>query len=293
MKMLQLKKDLLPLVYHNIFAYPLTGAELIKWRVGRKVDEARPAFVRTAARRVVKVKRQGINYFFLRGRRKIVAARLKREIISKSKLEIAKRAAKFLALLPTVQMVAVTGSLAMQNAGKDSDIDLMVITQRGTLWLTRLISLISLISLIRRVDKRDTKDKLCLNLWLDESDLIWPGGDRNLYSAHEIAQIVPLVNKNQIYERFIWENRWIQEYWPNAVKMNDELRGMNYGEKQKKPLFIILNSLFSLLERLAFRLQYLYMKPKITHERVSPTRAIFHPRDLAGEVQKKLRVYFN
>ncbi len=40
-------------------------------------------------------------------------------------------------------------------------------------------------------------------------------------------------------------------------------------------------------EALAFLGQYLYMRPKMTNEKVGWGRAFFHPRNLSNEVLKK------
>ena len=70
------------------------------------------------------------------GRKSIT--RIKREQISKKKLQIARKAAKILGKISTVRFVGVTGALAMFNANIDSDIDLLIITSKNRLWLTRL-----------------------------------------------------------------------------------------------------------------------------------------------------------
>ena len=42
------------------------------------------------------------------------------------------------------------------------------------------------------------------------------------------------------------------------------------------------------LEKTAFKLQYLHMKNKITREVITPTRALFHPKDWGKIIMKKL-----
>jgi hypothetical protein len=111
------------------------------------------------------------------------------------------------------------------------------------------------------------KDRFCLNIWLDETCLEWKKSDQNIYSAHEIAQIKPLLNKNNTYERFLFVNKWILNYWPKSVKINE----MDVKTISKPGL--ILN----VFEIAAFKLQYLYMKHKITKETVTSHKAIFHP----------------
>ncbi|HAI63061.1 TPA: hypothetical protein DCL89_02425, partial [candidate division WWE3 bacterium] len=44
---------------------------------------------------------------------------------------------KFLGGIPWIKMIAVTGSLAAYNPEKDSDIDIMIITGKNRVWLTR------------------------------------------------------------------------------------------------------------------------------------------------------------
>ena len=126
---------------------------------------------------------------------------------------------------------------------------------------------------------KSQKDRLCLNIWLDESNLIWREG--NIYTAHEIAQIVPLANKDRTYEKFLYKNKWILDFWPNAVRI-----------KPTKILSVkCCSPIIRLLEKIAYRLQYFYMKKKITRETVTPTRAIFHPEDWGQVVLDRLKTH--
>lgn len=237
--------------YHNIFDFKLTKEELIKWQYKNYKETT-----------------SGVKN----------KSRIQREKYSKEKLIIAERAAKLIAKIPTVKFVGITGALAMNNAGEKSDIDLMIITKTNTLWTTRLFVylLICLFGIQTRKPKNKTeKDKLCLNMWLDEDDLIWDKKDRNLYTAHEIAQVVPLVNKDKTHENFLYLNRWILNFWPNAVRIKN-LKIKNSTEQ------------VNFIEYIAFKLQYFYMKNKITREVVTPTRAIFHPNDWGKIVINKL-----
>lgn len=201
------------IVYHDIFNYPLTLAELIKWRAGD--DEA------GADREHEVVFRKG--FYYLQGRESFVISRLMRQRASKRKLPIAIRAAEVLAHLPSVKMVAITGALAMQNADELSDIDLLVIVSKKTLWATRLVSLVILKLFkvkVRRYADKNERDKICLNMWLDERDLTWR--KRNPYSAHELSQMRPLVNKDASYEDLMMKNEWVEKYWPNAVRIGSK-----------------------------------------------------------------------
>jgi len=254
-------------IYHDIFDFPLTLTEMIKWESG-------VAFGKEVA---IGAKN---GFFFVEGREGIVLKRLMRKRISARKREIAARAAGILKIIPWVKFVGITGALAMENADDASDVDLMIITRKGTLWQSRLLTLLLLMAVgfpTRRFGQKDQKDKLCLNMWLDENDLVWPKRDRNPYTAHEIAQIVPLVDKMKTYENFISANSWIKRFWPNAAALGKLKKQVS---KKESP--------FGVFEAICYLLQIKYMRSKITREVVTPTRAIFHPHDWGTLVLSKL-----
>ena len=94
-----------------------------------------------------------------------------------------------------------------KNNLKNSDIDLLIITRKNMLWTTRALvyGVLKVMGYqLRKPEQKSEKDKLCLNMWLDETSLVWDRKDRNIYTGHEIAQIVPLINKKNIYEKFLF-----------------------------------------------------------------------------------------
>lgn len=272
------KRDILSIIYHDIFDYPLTIPEIIKWRAGKKVPDVYP---------LLKIeKRQG--YYFLEGKKGYISSRLLKERDARRKLIIAKKASRVLSFLPFIKMVAVSGALAMGNTKKEDDIDLFLISKGGFLWLSRILSLFFLQLFgfkFRRFGSEKKEDRLCLNMWFDEGSLVWR--QRNIYTAHEIAQIIPLVNKEKSYEQFILKNKWIDDFWPNAVRLK---KFKEKGNKKKKDGFFF--TLFSFFEPLAYRVQNWYMRGKVTKETVTLTRAIFHPLDRSKEVVLQFNRYY-
>jgi len=271
------------LKYHDIFNYPLTSDEIKKWQVGKEFTISNLQFPTNEKQ----------NFHFINGRQNIIKTRIQNEKYSKKKLKIAKEAAKTISRIPTVLFVGITGSLAMMNAKKDSDIDLLIITKSEMLWISRLLVYCLLVIgdfSLRKPRVKNERDTLCLNMWLDETDLVWDKKDRNIYTAHEIAQVVPLVNKNKIYKRFLNINKWILNYWPNSVKIRkSNIEYRNKLEFSKiKYLNIVSNFVLRASNLVSFKFQYWYMKNKITREVVTPTRAIFHPNDWGSVVLKKL-----
>lgn len=264
--------------YHSLFDFPINTFELIKWRASDSIGLDYP-------KQIIKKN----DHYFVEGEEELIYKKLLRKKISAKKLAIARRASHLISFIPTIKMVAVTGSLAMENAADDSDIDLMMVTRRGTLWTTRLLTYCLLHAtgyLLRKPRIKNERDALCLNMWLDESDLKWK--NKNIYSAHEIAQIKPLVNKNNTYEKFLSANRWILKYWPNSVRTSSKQQVASSMQKEKTLLHATFYMLLSIVEKFAYKFQYKHMRSKITREVITPTRALFHPQDWGKVVLKRL-----
>ena len=85
--------------------------------------------------------------------------------------------------------------------------DLLVVTERDRVWLTRA----STIMVVRYAARRG--HELCPNYFLAEHALHMDG--RDLYGAHELAQMVP-VTGGSVYRRLREANPWITEFLPNA-----------------------------------------------------------------------------
>lgn len=274
--------ELLSIYYHDIFDYPLTQDELNKWSMNLLSITGKNINKEKIARTAISIKG---NYIYLSGREENVVKRLMGGVASKRKMAIARKAAAVLSSVPTIRFVGVTGALAMENANEESDIDLLIISSKGTLWATRIVAYIVLKIKgfdLRRSGDSDEKDKLCLNIWLDERELAWDRKDRNAFTAHEIAQVVPLINKGSIYKRFINKNIWIRKFWPSAIGHVGKSKNTNSNANS------VFSSLMRVFEPIARVAQYLYMKKKITREVVTPTRALFHPVEWSSVVEARM-----
>ncbi len=284
------------LAYADIFDYPLTHRELHHWSVSTPphVIPARPEQSRRVKARQSSLTRRSSLirnlYLTLPGRDHIISLRKSRHKWSQPKLQIAKRVGKWLSYIPWIKLVAITGALAMNNSDENDDIDLMIITSSNRLWLTRLlvIPLLEILGIRRRPLHSsflilNSNNKICLNLWLDETALSVPANQRNLYTAHEVAQIKPIVNKDHTYQKFLSANSWLNSYLPNIRIPNifTPLRSFTGPNSPNSPNFP------NLFNSLAFKLQYWYMRRRMTRERVSPHFAFFHPRDTGKWVMQE------
>lgn len=260
------------LAYHDIFDYPLTEEEIHKFLVGSRADARKVGKVLVG---LVKNKRvqQKNGLFFLKGRLKIVKLRKSRGAYSKVKLGRARFFSNLLAAVPTVQMVAVSGALAMGNAQKNDDIDLVIVTAKNTLWGTRLLANTILQPFRRKAGRPHTKDKACLNLFIEESSL--KIRTQNLYSAHEVAQMRPLWQRRNTYNRFLKANSWVKNYLPNWE-----------GKSADSVFTFPQTGITSAFEKVAKLIQLSYMKKKITTEKIGKHQLFFHPKDTQSWVLK-------
>jgi len=148
-----------------------------------------------------------LGYYFLRGREQIVALRLQREESLRRPYDRAIRYGRILGLLPFIRMVALTGSLAVQNSEASGDYDYMLVTQRGRVWLARAFAL-----LLNRV-ARLSGETLCPNLIVSEDALRWNAV--NLYSARELCQMVLICGRRTVGFNLRVANLWVADYFPN------------------------------------------------------------------------------
>lgn len=250
--------------YFDKYDYPLTKEEILFWTSTTSELRSSPPTL-GGDRGVV----QKNNYFFFSGRQKIVAIRKQREEVSQNKWVIARQMGEKLKKFNFIQAIFVTGSLAMNNAKTDDDIDLMIVTTANTLWISRFVINIYLSAVRRHPNQKNVTNVVCTNLWLDENNLSINRHD--LYTAHEIMQAKIVWDRNDIANKFLVANDWVKEYLPNAYKNLSLNPSPESGEGNRSRVRFLINYLF-------FIAQYLYMKPKMTTERVGLGFAFFHPR---------------
>lgn len=274
---------LLAIVYSDIFDFPLTLKESGIWRISSKYRGRSSERTQNSV-----VEKNG--YYVLKNRESLIELRKKREKYSSLKEKKAREVTNTLKAIPMIQSVFLTGSVAVGNAKKEADIDLMIIVSPHSLWLTRLIvvTLLKIKKLYR--DEKMAGDRVCTNIYLDSNHL--KVLEQNLFTAHEVLQAKCLYDRSGVERRWLEDNRWAKKYLPNAYKYSvsslpDGKAGIQYPVSKIKNNRSIFALCLLPFELIAFCLQYLYMKSKITHERVGWGYAYFHPRDLSSLVLEK------
>lgn len=209
------------LAYSDLFDYPLSPDELTRYQIETdySTEEIEQALSTQPELEAV-VSRSGNGLYCLRGREQVFATRDDREQSSKRVWRRARLYSTWLSRFPYVRMVAVTGALAVDNIATRPDIDLLVVTSDGRVWIARRL-IVVLVRLARLFG-----DELCPNYIMSETSLSLE--QRDLFTAHELAQMVPLYGR-YVYERMIRENGWAHSYMPFAFK------GKAGGVPSRKP----------------------------------------------------------
>jgi hypothetical protein len=198
---------LLTVAYADIFDYPLTAAEIHRYLVGTAAPSVAIQTALDGDRLAPHSLSYRDGYFMLPGREAIVTTRRRRASVAARLWPPALRYGQAIASLPFVRMVAVTGALAMDNVESEADIDFLIVTEPGRLWLCRAL----VIGLVRLAARRG--DRLCPNYFLSEHALVL--SEHTLYTAHELVQMVPIAGLG-IYQRLRTLNTWADGFLPNA-----------------------------------------------------------------------------
>jgi hypothetical protein len=257
--------------YSSYFDYPLYPEELLKWLVT-------PEKIRLSEIPPLLIKKISLSDIHKRKLRQ--SSSEKKKNYSKQKLDL-------LRFFPFINFVGITGSVSVDNADKNDDIDIFIITSPHTLWVVRpfVLFYLEILGIRRRKKSKSSnvKNLICPNLWLDANNLIIGKERRNLFTAHEVLQVFPLVNKNLTFEKFISKNNWVKKYLANAYHSSLQVPYSSHGN------LIISNIIYFILAPLNlifFALQYLFMLPHRKGEEIGLGKAFFHDPNF----QKKLLI---
>ncbi len=263
------KSTLATIAYYDVMDYPLTIFEIFKYLISptyiasiseiESNKEIEPLKEINLIDILKILKDSGLkNYIvekngFYSLRNNLYQTRIERQKISDKMWKKTKKIIKWLQIIPYIRMVLINGSMAMYNAKKESDIDLLIVAKNKRIWTTRfLTSLFFQVIGERRYGKK-IKNRFCLNHYISgnflKSELF------NLYVAHLYAHLVPILElENGLYNRFQFENRWIGNYlyFYNVEKLDNQQKiKNNYIAKLiRKFQEIILNTfLGNILEK--------------------------------------------
>ena len=222
----QLTRNILnTIVYYDILNFPLTSFEVWKYLLsvnsgqgtlnnksveGYTLGEVVEALDGEKLKQNIEEYR---GFYFLKGRTDLVNRRIQSDKNSAVKFEIAERVAWWLRFVPFVRMIAVTGTLAMKNCEKNSDIDFFVVLERGRIFTGRLLATVMVHFLGKRRYGKKIKNRICLNYFITTGSLEIERQD--LFAANEYSFLYPILGHN-VFQEFCETNlEWIKKIKPN------------------------------------------------------------------------------
>ncbi len=266
---------ILSLCYSQIFNSTYSQKELLKWLVIQKTTFQELDQILKKLENQKKIIHKNNQYGL-----KTTADFSSHTKIYSQKLQNAEKAANLLKIIPTIKLIAVSGSLAAGKPQKNSDIDLFIVCSPDSVWLSRFFSvlILRLFHLQRKRENHNNiqvKNSVCLNMFLDINKLRIK--NENIYSAREILQIIPIINRGQVYEKFLHANIWTSKIFPNFV----------FPPQPQNKTFPESHIFSKLLSIPLFWVQYQYMRSHITNETVNSNEIRFHPIDYQSIILKK------
>lgn len=165
------------------------------------------------------------------------------------KIEIAKESIPILLALNLVKFIGISGSVASGFAKEEDDIDIFIVVRNHSMWIYR--ALVQLKNIFQKKirtqrDGRNVKDKLCLNLIVEERGLSF---NPDIFNFNELMYLIPIYNEK--YIKYIYsKNTWLQDEY--GVKK--ELLITKIKPQKRVNFFVrIMNTFF-------YYLQLIYMK---------------------------------
>jgi hypothetical protein len=218
------------LCWFSLFSYPLTAFEIWKWlcRPSRSycLEEVCRALSEQEELRTQIISQDG--YFVLASAplASWIALRQERFLDAARKYRKLRNAARLFSLLPMVRGVAASNTLAWWHTRPESDIDLFVIVRPGALWTARFLMVLPFLLLRRRPHmagehaRQSKQDPFCFPFFLtdhalDVSRIALP---KDIYLAHWVRSLQPVMERGNIFSHFQEANRWVKRWLPHADK---------------------------------------------------------------------------
>lgn len=199
-----------------------------------------------------------------------VKKRLAREKTSVQKWKKTKRVVWLMQVIPFIKTIAVTGSLSMNNATKESDIDIFIIAEKNRVWTVRTLSVFLTHIIGQRRRGNIINNKICLNYFLAENT---EPPIQNLGYANIFLRAIPVSGKENYLKFFSQNSYWIQKYFKNLEpSLNDsrEAKKNHLLNLIRKTLESILsNKIGDSTENYLFNWQTNRINRKLTKDRPS------------------------
>jgi hypothetical protein len=247
------KNILSTITYYDVLEYPLTSFEIWKYLIENqeieKQDQENNNYIFSLAEVVAELEEKEIQkyietyqgFYFLNGRKNLVAERIEKNKISESKLKKAQKIVFWLRAVPFVKMVAVAGRVGAKSASQGSDIDMLIMCKHGKIFTGRFLVTTMIQFLGRRRHNNKITNRFCLNHFLSDNGEIYIC---DLYSSHNYVFLTPLYG-GENFGKFLEKNQWIGKYRPNFSFLENnakEVRDSKFSAGVRKILEILFSA---------------------------------------------------
>ena len=195
------------LLYYDIWGYPLTLRELYAFlpvQVKSFGDFGRHVQRLVAHGDILEDR----GHYFAPGRDpEAVDRRLVGQAHARRMWVMARFSTHCIKRFPFVRAVFVSGDLSKNSTHRGSDVDFLILTAPGRLWVAR-----TLLILFKKVFLLNQKKYFCLNSFATVERMTVD--ERNIYQATEVAQLKPLFN-SALFAAYLEANAWVRDFFPN------------------------------------------------------------------------------
>jgi hypothetical protein len=201
------------LCYRDVFNAAVSANELASW-LGLSVNDKplHRVLDELLAEGLLETDNQGI--FCLRGKMQSIFQRPIKQRLTQIMLLKTKHL-RLLRFVPFIWYVGISGSVAANNPtmsvyGSEKgkvDLDIFIVTAPYSFWLVSFF-----VRLLINIYPQKFH-LLCFNYSIDASNL--QIDNRNFYTATEIWNLKPVLNRNETFSRFVTHNSWASKYYPD------------------------------------------------------------------------------
>lgn len=153
--------------------------------------------------------------FFLKGREALVHMR-KAKVLQSEKLKnkVIKWAWLF-RFVPFISGVAVCNYLSLGAVDEDSDIDLLVITKPGRIFMARVcLTLLTHVLGLRRHGNK-VSERFCLSFYVTEDAMNFESiveKPYDIYLIYWMKALLPVCGDDSLWQKMEYENKWVNKY---------------------------------------------------------------------------------
>lgn len=240
------------LCWFSVFEYPLTRYEIWKWLLepdrGYDLSEIYRVLDESEWLRDKLVFSCG--HYSIRDEFDVsvgLKERRVRYLDSVKKYRKLKLASSLFQVLSSVRGVAAVNTLSMWNTTPSSDIDLFIITKPNSIWSTRFWVVLPFLFFGKRphvhvqneTEVVEQEDSFCFSFFTTQNSLQTEKlslKGKDFYLAYWVKSVVPIVDKDESFNSFERENKWVDSLLPNAC-----IRDVHHLHSPKRFASLILH----------------------------------------------------